>query len=167
VNWQYYKREQQWAERRQRRYTRTTRLNIMLYRWSTGGGGGARTVRHRHPSVLTGDCSSRLESTTRLGHHGIHFIDDERGRSIFGSAFSHNFFSRFLSPDTTRGHRVYHQSDTSGLTLLRSKLFLYIHWMWVNTRKHGDSPLVNKRFNIRMICSDDFPKTTQLMLLKN
>jgi len=55
----------------------------MLDRWSTvGGGGGARTVRHRHPSVPAGDCSPRLESATRPGRHRTQSINAERGRSI-------------------------------------------------------------------------------------
>lgn len=64
---QYFTHERRRLEPRRCRYERTTRLNIMLERWSTTfGGGGPRTVRRRHPSVPIGDCGPRLESATRL-----------------------------------------------------------------------------------------------------
>jgi len=118
--------ERRQLEPRRCRYKRTTRLNIMLERWSTVGGGGPRTVRRRHPSVPTGDCGPRLESVTRLDQ----MIDFRKW------IFLLVFCSRFHTPDTTRGHSVYHRGYTAG-----HKLFLYLIiyplGMSIQRYKHG------------------------------
>lgn len=82
-----------------------------------------RTVRRRHPSVLTGDCGPRLESVTCLDH----MIDFRKW------IFLLLFCSRFHTPDTTRGHSVYLPGYTAD-----HKLFLrYIHWIRVYNGKRG------------------------------
>lgn len=109
----------------------------------------------------------RLQSAARGRHmlsmspHPIHRRRKERIDWFFRRGFSYYFSPVSLPPDTTRGHCVYHHSDTVGLTGLRSNLFQFN-----NTLTTGYICIKRQVWQInnnivRMICSDDCPKTTQ------
>jgi len=89
----YYTRERRRFEPRRCRYKRTTRLNIMLDRWSTNGGGeGTRTVSHRQSPPI--GARRRPQSAAREHHTSLKppsMPKRQKGRwkSIFGDGYSH------------------------------------------------------------------------------